>query len=222
MKTCKVIIIAILTMSTQMMFGQETNKFLDYYYFQKKSGSEKTVDYSGIQGSPYLNIEFTDGVIYLKDTTAVKLPLRYNIYSDEIEYQLDGVNYVVGNTQLINMILLGKSTFVYLPFIKNGGYFEVIEIGKCFLLQKRSVTFKPAEGPKPIEGAVKPAKFIVEPDIFYMVVNDSLTFEIKNMKSVRNALQDQKLKIESFIKQNKIKNIKKENLIKIVKYYNSL
>jgi hypothetical protein len=222
MRNCKIILITVLTLLSQVMSAQEINKFLDYYNFHKTSGDKKTIDYIDIQGSPYLNSEFIDGIIYLKDTTAVKLPLRYNIYSDEMEYQIEGVSFTVGNAKFINKILLGESIFVYLPFINSGGYFELIESGNCFLVQKRSVKFKPAEKPKPIEGNVTPAKFVDEPDIFYMIVNDTLTVEIKNMKSVINALQDQKSKVESFIKQEKIKRVKKENLIKIAEYYNSL
>jgi hypothetical protein len=150
------------------------------------------------------------------------LPLRYNIYANEMEYQLKGVSYLVGNPQSLNKILLGESVFLYLPFIQNGGYFELLESGKCFLVQKRTVRFKPAEGPKPIEGTISRAKFTREPDIFFIIVNDSKTIEITTMKSVINALQDQKLNIESFIKKEEIKNAKKENLIKIAEYYNSL
>lgn len=225
MKTCKVIIISILTMSSQMMFGQQIDGFLDAYHFYKSSQdqpSKNTYGYQAIEGSPYLNSEFIDGVIYLKDTTSYKLPLRYDIYANEMEYQLKGVNYVVGNPQFLKKILLGGSIFIYLPFIQKGGYFELLESGKCFLVQKRSVMFKPAEGPKPIEGTTTPAKFIREPDIFYIGVKDSKTIEIANMKSVINALQDQKLKIESFIKTEKIKKTTKGNLIKITEYYNSL
>src|ERR1035437_8003583 len=154
MKTCKVIIITILTMSSQMMFGQKIDGFLDAYHFYNSSQdqpSKNTSEYQAIEGSPYLNSEFIDGVIYLKDTTSYKLPLRYDIYANEMEYQLKGVNYVVGNPKFLKKILLGGSVFIYLPFIQKGGYFELLESGKCFLVQKRSVQFKPAEGPKPIE-----------------------------------------------------------------------
>jgi hypothetical protein len=213
-------------MSSQMMFGQLTDlslidpTFNDY--FIKNINSKKAYEYQDIEGSPYLNSEFMDGVLYLKDSTAVKLPLRYNIYTDEMEYQLKGSNYSVGNPQSLNKILLGESVFVYLPFIQKGGYFELFELGNCFLVQKKMLKFNPAESAKPIVGVAIPAKFIRERDIFYMVVNHSQAFKIVNMKAVINALQDQKLKIENFIKQEKIKNTKKENLIKIVKYYNSL
>ncbi len=212
-------------MSSQMMFGQHYHPFLDAYQYYKNNlslPSENPNEYQNIEGSPYLNSEFIDGVIYFKDTTAFKLPLRYNIFANEMEYQLKGVNYNVGNPQSLKKIVLGESVFIYLPFIHKGGYFELLESGKCFLVQKRSVQFKPAEGPKPIEGISIPAKFIREPDIFYIGVKDLKPIEITNMKSVINALQDQKLKIESFITTEKIKRTTRENLIKIAKYYNGL
>jgi hypothetical protein len=214
-----------LTLLSLMMCGQRYDPFLDTYHHNKNFLNQPAVnatDYQDIEGSPYLNNDFIDGVIYFKDTSGIKLPLRYNIYANEMEYQLKGVSYLVGNPQSLNKILLGESVFLYLPFIQNGGYFELLESGKCFLVQKRTVRFKPAEGPKPIEGTISRAKFTREPDIFFIIVNDSKTIEITTMKSVINALQDQKLNIESFIKKEEIKNAKKENLIKIAEYYNSL
>ena len=59
-------------------------------------------------------------------------------------------------------------------------------------------------------------------DIFYLLNNQNQVFRIENMNSVMKAMQDQKTQIETFIKQEKIRNTKKENLVKIVKYYNSL
>ncbi len=222
MKTVKIYLIIVFIMSSKMLFSQQIDSFLQDYHFYKLLHPEKANEYTGIQGNPYLNSEFAEGVFFLKDTSKVKLPVRYNIYSDEMEYQQKGINFVVGNPESLNRILLGESVFVYLPFIQKGGYFELFESGKCFLVQKRRVKFKPAEGPKPVEGFAIPAKFVKEPDIFYIVVNHSEAIKIANMKSVLDALKDQKPKIESFIKQEKIKNTRQDNLIKIVKYYNSL
>ena len=208
-----------------MMSGQQYNGFLDAYqynkYFQNQPVKNSN-EYQDIEGSPFLNTEFSEGIIYLKDTTAVKLPMRYNIYTDEMEYQLKGVTYVVGDPKFLNKIVLGKSVFIYLPYFLKGCYVELLESGKCFLLLRRSVTFHPAEGPKPVEGVSRPAGFTKDPDAFYYLVGSSKPVEIFTMKSVLNALQDQKLKIESYIKTEKINKTKKENLIKIAKYYNSL
>ena len=106
----------------------------------------------------------------MKDTSAIKLPLRYNIYTDEFEYRLNNINYVVGNPGSLNRIVLGGSVFVYLPFIGKGGYFELLAFGKSTLVMRRTVEFKPSEGPKPIEGTIKPARFSRNPDDFVLVL----------------------------------------------------
>jgi hypothetical protein len=223
MKTYKRYLIIILTVSSQTLFGQIWDPSIAQFLTLKRSHPERENEYKDIEGSPYLNYEFADGVFYLKDTIAVKLPIRYNIFADEMEYQFKGSNYVVGNPLALNKVKLGESVYVYLKFIQKGGYFELFELGKCTLVQKKLIKFYPAEDPKPIVAPTGvPAKFNRESDVYYFVVHDSLVHNIENMKSVTNALQDQKLKIENFIKDEKIKNIKKENLIKIVKYYNSL
>jgi hypothetical protein len=228
MKTFKLIAITILGTVSQVMFGQvpypltqTPNPFPTDYNFDKKYNSQKVEEYKDIDGSPYLKNEFTDGIFYMKDTVAFKLPIRYNIYKDEMEYQSKGINYVVGSPQSLKKVLLDGTEFAYLPFIPKGGYFELSKSGKCTLAIKKIVEFKPSEGSKPIIG-LQPAKFVKKPDIFYFVINHSQAFKIENLKSVVDALQDQKQKIEDFIKQEKIKNTKKENLVKIVEYYNKL
>jgi hypothetical protein len=222
MKTYRKYIIIILSISSQLLFSQLNDPFLENYNARKRNFPEKAKEFKDIEGSPYLNSNFVDGVFYLKDTLTVKLPLRYNIFTDEMEYQLNGINYAVGNPLSLNKIIFNESVYVYLPFISKGGYFELFELGKCTLIQKKTVNIKPAEGPKPIIAKAIPATFIRKPDVFYFVINDTIVKRIDNLKSIIDALQNQKPKIENYIKQEKIRKIKKENLIKIVKYYNSL
>jgi len=228
MKTRKIYFIVLLTISSLMVVGQDhfpviwfPNSFPYDYSFDKRYIKETSFDYKDIEGSPYLNSEFTTGTFYMKDTLSFKLPIRYNICADQMEYQSEGVIYVVGSPQSLSRIVLGGSVFIYLPFIGKGGYFELVESGKCKLVQKMRVDFKPSEGSKPIVGLTK-SRFDKYPDVFYLVLNQNQSFRIGNMNSVMNALSDQKIKIETFIKREKIKNTKKENLIKIAKYYNSL
>jgi len=222
MKPCKTFLILFLILSSKLLFSQQINPFLDEIAFHKMAHSGTANNYLGIEGNPYLNKEFVEGVCDLKDSTEAKLPLRYNIYADAIEYRLKDVTYAVGNPQLLEKVIIGESEFAYLPSIEKGGYFEIFERGKCLLAQKRSVKFYQAEAAKPIEGISKPARFVNESDVFYIVFSESKVFKITNTKSVLQALQDQKPKIETYMDQEKIKNTKKENLIKIVKYYNSL
>jgi hypothetical protein len=212
--------------SPVILFGQRPqiitfqNPYPSPLPFEKRYLNENYHDYDNIDGSPYLNNEFVNGIFYVKDTVAIKLPIRYNIYSDHMEYKSEGAVYYVDSPQSLSRIVLGESVFVYLPFIGKGGYYEMLETGKCRLVQKRRVEFKHSET-KPIEGLIK-SRFESNTDLFYLVNNQNQAFRIENMNSVLKALPDQKTKIEAFIKQEKIRNTKKENLIKIIKYYDSM
>jgi hypothetical protein len=211
-----------LSLLASMASGQGMDPFFNNYSFVKSFYPEKARVYKDIDGSPYMNSEFEEGMLYLSDTTKITVPLRYNIYSDEMEYQLKGVNYAVGNPKVLKKIMIGRSVFLYLPFIQKGNYFELLEPGKCMLVQKKSVRLNPAQAPRAILTTPVPASFERKNDVNY-IVNDQMKFlKIDNMKSLLTALQDQKLKIDNYIKQEKIRNTKTENLIKIVKYYNSL
>ncbi len=229
MKTRKICFVALLMMSTVTLFGQDRPPIITFgpnsyevdFSFDKRYKKEYAHSYNDIEGSPYLNNEFVNGIFYIKDTVAIKLPIRYNIYSDQMEYQSKGENYVVGSPQNISRVVLGESEFIYLPLIRKSGFFELFVSGKCKLVQKMRVDFIPSEGSKPIVGMTK-ARFERFPDVFYVVNNKDETLRIGNMKSVLTALQDKKSKVESFIKKERIRNTKKENLIKIINYYNSL
>ena len=221
----KVIILLIMAISSQMIYGQPYNGFLDMYHFNKSFQNKqvKNMDaYQDVEGNPYLKKEFTEGVVKINDTLSVKLQLRYNIYSDQIEYLMNGVVYEVGDPHQLKKVIIGDAVFLYVPFIREKGYVELLVSGKCVLVQKRSVNFKPAEGPKPIEGITKPAEFTSEPDIFYLGSGGAQTNKISSIKSVIEVLQDQKSNIETFIKTGKIKKVSRENLIKIAEYYNRL
>jgi len=225
MKISKLFFVVLYFLSSSVLFGQSgqlSNPFVEKYFFYKSFEPTKTFTYKDVVGSPYLIDEFIEGTIDLKDTIPVKLPIRYNIFRDEIEYRMNGLNYVFGNPQSLKSVTLGESVLVYLPFIEKGGYFEVNEMGKCALFQKRLVKLKPAEEPKAIVGVAVPAEFVRKFDVYYLVLDENKSYKIKNMKSVLIALNDQQTKIKNYIKQEKIKNVKKNNLIKIVKYYNSL
>ena len=227
MKTGQIYFIAVMMISSVMLSGQTRpaiitfqNPYPSVLPFDKRYINENLHDYDNIDGSPYLNTEFVDGTFYIKDTVAIKLPIRYNIYVDHMEYKSDGAVYYVDSPQILSRIVLGESVFIYLPLIGKGSYVELLESGKFKLVQKRRVDFKHSES-KPMEGLIR-SRYESNTDVFYLLNNQNQPFRIENMNSVLKALQDQKTQIETFIKQEKIRNTKKENLVKIVKYYNSL
>lgn len=219
------LISCLLSLSWLSASAQRYDAFLDAYHFNKNfehTPAKPSDAYEGIQGNPYLRAEFIEGTIYLKDTTAVRLPLRLNLYTGEMEYLFQDVPYVVGDPELVNKIEVGGAVFVFLPFVGDGGYFELLASGHCFLVQKRSVRFFPAEGPKPIEAEASPARFEPDPDLFYLVREGGQATLVNTLRSVVKAMKDQQNSVETFIKKEDIKNVRKENLIRITEYYNQL
>ncbi len=220
MKTIKFSCFFVLMFISQSIFAQDFDPFLNNYFSYKSYNPDKAKTYEDTEGSPYLNKEFVEGSIFINDTNYVKIPLRYNIYTDELEYRHNSVNYVLGNPAILKKAIIEQSTFVYLPHFHGGGYFEQIVQGKCQLLKKYAIKLKPQEV-KPIGGIVIPPTFEKKPNMFYLALNDASSRKVTNLKSVINALADEKESIEKFIKENHIKNVKQESLIKILEYYNS-
>ena len=211
----------LITIYPNLLAQDPARDFLDAYNLNQEIHGKKSKDLSNIKGSPYFTDEFTDAEVYLKDKRAFKLPLRYNIYNNSMEYQIKDDVLEIGNPESIDKIIQGTRVFVYLPFIEKGGYFELLSSGRCFLALKRSVKFKPAEPLMPYQDP-KPDRFEAGNDQLYLITNDNQINEIKNLKTLLNVLNDKKSLLESFMKKEKIKNPKQENVVKLINYYNSL
>jgi len=213
-------------MATMIAFSfnlksQPDQKFLDEYNFQKSKFGIKSPNYDEYVGSPYLNKNFELSEIYLKDKTAYKLPLRFNIYKNSMEYKIDNDIFEIANPELINKIVSDSSTFIYITIIGKGGYFDLLVSGKCSLVKRYVIKMNEAQPPKPYQDA-KPAEFSRLTDRFYLVLSNGENKEIKNLKDVLAILADKKALLEAYLKKEKIKNTKEENLVKITDFYNSL
>lgn len=137
-----------------------------------------------IEGSPYAEPSFSDGVVFLKgNKRALKFPLRYNNYFDEMEYKADNLEsfLVLDNKNDVDSILLNNEKYIYLTKDdenNSDGYFIVLTKGKkCNLLLKKSIKFRkevPAGGYRDYV----PAKFIPSPDKFFVQFHDGDVVEI--------------------------------------------
>ena len=221
MKKLKLISLLASLFIIQTASSQLYSKFVkDFSIFS--SYHQKVAEvYNDKNGNPYLNKEFSDGIVFINDTNLINVPLRYNIYKDEIEYRHENINYILSKQQVIKKIVFGDKTFVYIPYFNNGGYFEQIVKGKCQLLKKYEVKLE-SEQVNLIAGTVKPETLSRKSDVYYFALNDSITYKIWNLQSVIKTFENENVEIKTFLKEKKIKNIKPENLIKIVEYYNSI
>ena len=204
---------------------QETIDFFKTNKFISGSGNKSSAE-SQIKGSPYLNDEFFFGSIYTVDKQRYSdIPLRYNIYNDDLEFKTPaGEIQALATPEIVELAVFGSTQMVYLSYksktIKKG-FFILMEKGKASLYSKPGVMFKEATTP----GAYKdpePPKFVRKSDEYYLQFESEPAVLIGNKKDLMAAFPDNQNKIKSFISKNKIKPNKPEDLTELVKYYNSL
>ncbi len=213
---------------SQVTFPYEMQQAIDFYRTNKFIAESKNSSAnSGIEGSPYLEDEFVKGSIFtIQRQQYVDIPLRYNIYNDDLEFKTptDEIQ-ALATPGILEKAVFGNTQIVYSSFelvnkIKKG-FFIVLEEGKVSLYAKPGIMFREATLPGAYKEA-EPAKFVRKPDEYYLRIGQEPAKLIGSKKELETAFPDNQDKIKSYISKNKTKVNKPENLIELVKYYNSL
>ena len=216
---------------SQFVYAQEyeIRQALDFYRANKMmSGDWKTtLSENDIEGSPYLNDEFVPGTIYtLQKQQFVEIPIRYNIYNDQLEFKTEsGQIQAMANPEIIEKVKFGTYEMDYLPYSYSKkirkGFFIILEEGKASLYTKKTISYRKAEEPGAYKEA-EPAKFVTNPDDYFIRIGMEEAKLIGNKKDLISIFPDHKKEIENFIKKNKTKTNKPESLVELIEYYNSL
>lgn len=231
MKALLVFIIFILfsTMATVAQSNYQLAKSLDFFRSQKmQSGEWKNVlTENDIEGSPYLNDDFINGTIFT--TTKMQfqnIPLRYNIYTDNLEFRTpEDKVMVIAAPEIVERAEFGEIKLSYLPYstskkIKRGFFKELVN-NHVSLYSKSGISYKEPVKPAAYKDA-EPARFIKKPDIFFLRIEQEAAILINNKKVLIELFPKHREAVEAYIKKNKVKYNKKDKLIELVNYYNSL
>ncbi|RYE27278.1 MAG: hypothetical protein EOP45_01785 [Sphingobacteriaceae bacterium] len=188
--------------------------------------------YTDIQGSPYLNDNWSKGIVKLNNGETYKdnLYLKYNLLNDELYFKgkndetlafVNGVKEFTINTNDKDGTLQEthyKNGFKNIPGYTDNTNFEVLAEGTVTLIKKVSVFISET---KEFNSAVTNKKF--EQNSKYFILIGTTGKQIKNDKnSVLKILPDKQSEVESYIKKNNLKFKTDEDLSQTVKYYNSL
>jgi hypothetical protein len=180
-----------------------------------------------IEGSPYLNDEFSTGTIFtVQNIQYVEILLRYNIYNDNLEFKTPSNEVLsLANPEIVENAVFGGNQLVYSTFVQanktNKGFLILLEKGKVSLFSKPVVIFKEATEPAAIK-PTEPAKFVRKANEYFVKIGTESAKSISGKKELITAFPDNQEKIEKYIDKNKIKANKPEDLIEVVRYYNSL
>lgn len=224
--------------SASMVFAQTGSYSKDSYKilhqmdffntYKAGRGDVKTVlEQNDIKGTPFLNDDFIKGTIYTaSEQKYVDLPLRYNIYNDELEFKTpEGEVLALGTPDIIEAVEYGNFVMVYLPYTDNTkvkkGYFKVIHPGDVSLFSKYVVAFKEAGEPNAYDNA-KPAEFARRPDVYYIKIGEAQAKKVGSKKELLAAFPKHQKEVADFVKKNKVKSSNPDKLKSLISYYNTL
>lgn len=205
-----------------ILFGQfdSENSFLrDNEIVAARRGSPK-IDYDRIAGSPYYSDGFVNSILSLLNGDSALLPLRYDLFQDEIEFKKDDKIYWLYKKDIKTIIYENEVLVVSAVNEDTSklGYFFLENPGKYALYVKKSVAYKPYTPPKPYGDPV-PERFEKVADVFYLKKEDMPALSFRTKKALSGILIDNKAALD-YIKNEKIKVDDPDDLQKLFNFLN--
>ncbi|MDG5490685.1 hypothetical protein [Psychroserpens sp. SPM9] len=186
---------------------------------------------NSIKGTPYIVNEFMPGKISIDEQSKI-YNLRYNAFNDVIEIERSNGDLEALNKDLSNVTITftkdNKSYRAYNyidPDTNNNmkGYFVVVSDNKKPLLVKERIVFTEKKQAKSSYDKTKPAQYKRKSDLYFTLNSSGVAVEIpSNKKDVANLFPEHSKDILNFIKSNKIKTSKQEDLVQLLNYMSTL
>lgn len=176
-----------------------------------------------VKGSPYYLSDF----IYADIANATKpYRMRYNVYLDEMEYEIDGVLYNLDREQhdIVNFKEIQKK-YVVKNYKGNKSFFIELVDGKNYSLYKKEhIVFKEATEAKTSFDIPTPATYKQEKDEFFIQSKEGELISIpRSKRKFLEFLNESEVKsVDNFIKKNKISLNEERDLIILFGHLNQL
>ena len=214
--------IVITATAQNLWLGAEGQRFYDELLNRKAVKGE----IESYEGSPYMDEEFTEATIKSSDNQAYeKVPLRYNIYYDLFEVQIEDAVYNLKRGGIVAEVSLPGHSFIYSRYeylsTEGEGYLEPVEKGTYTLYKKYQVVFKEAEPAQPYQEK-KPAAFEKRDPLFYVAYGDNKPVYIRNKKGMLDIAGANEKALNKFIKDNRIKIRDEADMVRVVKFLNNM
>lgn len=237
MKTKLIFILFLGTCSYGILLSQfqietDVNDVKEFNDYQSKNGLTHprfNNPHSNVDGSPYLFRDFAKGEATSNEKTRyVNAQFRYNMYTDQIEYEKYGEIYILNNPGDFEYFIIGENIFCYKLFntsdgLLKKGYFQLLNKGEdATLFKKKNVKFVP---PKEAEAyaPASAAKFMSASDSYFISFHGKpLVMLNLKKKEFMSVFPEKTNEIESYIANQKLSIRKEEDLLKLVEFYNKL
>ncbi len=182
------------------------------------------IDWDNVKGSPYLYESYKLAQLYIADKSYGNIMMRFNTYSNEIEL-LPRDGQEIGALMRVDdsrITFEGKTlklfTFKDEEGYEKKGYFLVLNDEKNVqLLLRKKCVFSPNEKALTMNQADRAAKF-TQYDYYYIVKDGEPIQVDAKKKDILKLFPEKENDIKNYIKSEKLKLKKEEDLAKLIDY----
>ena len=178
-----------------------------------------------VEGTPYLNEEFSRGKIYLQDKEPLEAYLRYDVLGEQMEVKIDKSStdiYTFSSNRDIEYEIDYNKFFentITVDGERISGLFQELFVGNNVKLLSKAV----AQVSEPVVAKSsyekdRPGRISIS-ERYFIVPQDGRPQEVEmKRRSLRKTFDSRKVK--EYLKNNKIKSV--EDLVEFARFYDSL
>jgi len=207
-------------LNAQVAENEEYNKIL----WRIRTSQSRYLEYQDIVGHPFSNEELIPGTIaFVSGNNIDSIPMRYNWYLNDMEFEYQGDIFGIPNIQEINYVIINGIKFVPFYYLKSiNGYMIELVKGDHSLFRSEDVRFIAAKPPTSGYEEAQPARFDWYKPKYIVIDKEGKIIEIDtNKKKFPLQFPGFEKRIENYIKENKINPNKEEGLKAIIEMINS-
>ncbi len=189
-------------------------------YFQT---SKQVTKFDEYDGSMYIYNKAKPAIVYKGDIESQEAKLKYNIYTDAFEHKDKSHTYTVIKSSTIQ-ITLDHEDFYYRDFktkkqLNQSGYFVQLDKKKHYgLYKKYTIEITKPKSSYVMSEAPTPGK--LKTIISYYLEENDIILELPiNTKKFLSLLNTKSKEVKEYMKKEKLKLKREEDLIKILSYY---
>ena len=223
----KIFMPVIMILLTVTVYPQKTIRNYMHLSSEMARFNESVIDMPEYTGSPYLDKEFSDGSFVTVDNILYKnIPLRYNIYNEIFEFEKDNAPFDLDPKRYGRRVTCNDMVFIYTDYTYNKnpkkGYLEILEKGNYSLFKRYKVRYDRPE-PAGAYSDTKPGNFAkLQDEYFFQAGEEGEIRFIPKEGEFLDYCGEHAVDVKAYMKKNKLKIRKEDQLIKIMNYLNTL
>ncbi|MFZ4548895.1 MAG: hypothetical protein ACOYN4_15710 [Bacteroidales bacterium] len=183
------------------------------------------IQLQGVEGDIYIGGNWPSGIVSLRNGQTIdNYNLRYNLLADQMQFVSGLDTLAFASPQELKTVSFDGRTFVYETYqcenMLRQGYFELLVSGKNRLLLKRAVTYEMPDALNP--EAKNETTYLIDECFFISKPGQPASKLICNRKNALSVLNEHQDEIDDYMRITGNKVRSKEDLVKLVTYYNAL